>query len=135
MTDQEATTEPVVMPEREIDFRGRSIWVHFPSPEQLIVWQRVLDRLQRDGGGTTGHEVMRALTRLRAILDSIIVNQVDIEWVDDEMLAGRLGLMELVPMLNDTVKAFANEPVAGTRPEKRAAAKKAVRKAPARRPA
>lgn len=134
MTDQE-TTEPVVMPEREIEFRGRQIWVHFPDPNQLVVWQRVLDRLQTIENVTDGHELMRALTRLRAIMDTVLVHRIDIDWVDDEILAGRLTLMELAPILNATVKAFQDDPEVTTRPEKRAAAKKAVRKTPVKRAA
>lgn len=127
MTEQtEATAQPTVMPEQEIEFKGRKIWVKMPSPEQLLVWKRTLTQLQgADVSGWNGDQVMRALERTRLIIDSVIVHQTDKDWLDDEMLAGTIGLMDTAAIINGTVEAFAAAAEAeGNRETRRAAAKK-----------
>lgn len=143
MTEEQSTpaAEAVTIPEQEITFKGRQIWVKMPTPEQLLVWKRTIRSLQdvQDATDWTGEQVMRALERTRLIIDSVLANNVDKEWLDDEMLAGTLGLMETAAIINQTVAAFADAAEGeGNRETKRAAkkttAKKAVRKA-APRPA
>lgn len=130
MTEQ--AEEAPQLPEREIEFRGRKIWVKMPRPEQLLVWQRVLKQLQTTEP-STGSEVMVLLERGRKVLDSILVNRADKDWMDDEMLEGTLTFQDVLPMINDAAEAFAQD---GNHEERRAvkkAAKKAARKAPAPR--
>ncbi len=131
-------TEPTPPPEREVELLGRKIFVRFPSPEQLMVWQRTLTKLQgADVDGWNATQVMAALERMRKIIDSLIANPTDVDWLDDQMLEGTIGLRELIPFFTDTVKTFADEAVAeGNRETRRAAAKpakKAARRAPARK--
>lgn len=136
MTEQET---PPQVPEREIEYRGRMIWVQMPAPEQILVWQRTLRRLQEtDDQSWTGQAVMAALERLRMIIDSVILNQADKDWLDDEMLARRIQMKDTAELVNQALAAFA-EPEPDNRAGRRAAAKKttpakkaAVRKAPAR---
>lgn len=123
-----------IVPEQEIDFRGRKMWVRMPRPEQLLVWKRTLTQLQTVvDGDWTADSVMTALERLRRIIDSVLVNKADVTWLDDQFLDGTLTFQQLTPMITLTVEAFAdaaeNE---GNREERRAAkpAKKARRKAP-----
>jgi hypothetical protein len=118
--------------ELPIEFLGREMYVHMPSPEQLLVWRRVLDRLQRvDTAEASGMELLNALERFRKIVDSLMANPKDIDWLDDEMLAGRLAIQELAPMIPLAVVAFQDEAAKnGNRSTRRAAAKKAT---PARR--
>jgi hypothetical protein len=132
MTEQD--TGATEVPEREIEFMGRKIWVTMPSAEQLLVWQRTLKKLQgADVSDWNAEQVMISLERLRKILDSMVLNQVDIEWFDDEMLAGRLTFKNMLPLVTLTVDAFADAAEAEgnreTRRAKKAApAKKATRK-------
>jgi len=124
-----------IVPEQEIDFRGRKMWVRMPRPEQLLVWKRTLSQLQNVvDGDWTADTVMTALERLRRIIDSVLVNKADVTWLDDQFLDGTLTFQQLTPMITLTVEAFAdaaeNE---GNREERRkakAAPKKARRKAP-----
>lgn len=137
MTEQTETPEATpATPEREIEFAGRTIWVRMPSPEQLLVWKRTLKQLQSaDVQGWNGEQVMKALERTRAIIDSLMVHDTDKEWLDDELLAGTIGLKDTAQIINGTVDAFtlaAQEE--GNRADRRAAkkaapAKKATRKA------
>ncbi len=125
----EASTAKV--PELELPFHGRTLWVKMPSPEQLLVWKRTLVQLQgADVSGWNGEQVMKALERTRLIIDSLLVHDTDKEWLDDEMLAGRLDLMDTAEIINGTVAVFAeaaeNE---GNRETRRAAAKPAKKAA------
>jgi hypothetical protein len=132
MTEQSPASDGATqVPEREITFKDRQIWVKMPSPEQLLVWKRTLARLQNTENWT-GESVLAALERLRLIIDSTILNRVDIDWMDDEMLAGRLEMSELTQVVTQAVAAFGeDEPVnrAARRAKKAAPAKKATRKA------
>jgi hypothetical protein len=121
-----ATTE--LPPELEIPFAGRTLWVKMPTPEQLLVWKRTLRQLQAaDVSGWNGEQVMKALERTRLIIDSLLVHDTDKEWLDDEMLAGTIGLMDTAGIINGTVDAFATAAEeGGNRETRRAAAKKAT---------
>jgi hypothetical protein len=128
MTEQ--TDAPVEMPEREIEFHGRTIWMKMPRPEMLMVWRRTLTQLQAiNENDWTGETVMAALDRLRNIVDSLLVNKADGIWIDDQFLDGTLTFPELAPLITKAVEAFApDENRADRRAAKAAPAKKAVRK-------
>lgn len=132
-------TEPnTEIPEREVELLGRKLFVRFPQPEQLLVWQRTLTKLQgADVDGWNAVQVMSALERMRKIIDSLLANKTDVDWLDDQMLDGNVGLMELVPFFTDVVKTFADEANGTNREARRTAAKtpakKAVRKAAPRK--
>ncbi len=133
MTEQDETATQV--PEQEIDFQGRSLWVKMPSPEQLLVWKRTLKKLQdADTEGWNGEQAMIALERTRKIIDSVLVNKADVEWLDDEMLAGNVNLLATASIIQMAVDAFVDAAEAeGNRETRRAAekktpAKKATRK-------
>lgn len=138
MTEQtEAPADDGIL-EREITFRDRAIWVRMPAPEQILVWKRTLKQLQAaDIQGWNGEQVMAALERTRLIIDSVLLHQIDKDWLDDEMLAGTLKLQETSQIILLAVEAFnAPENRADRRAAaKRAPAKKASRKAPTRAPA
>jgi hypothetical protein len=131
MTDETTAPEAATAelpPELEIPFAGRTLWVKMPTPEQLLVWKRTLRQLQgADVSGWNGEQVMKALERTRLIIDSLLVHETDKEWLDDEMLAGRVGLMDTAGIINGTVDAFATAAEeGGNRETRRAAAKKAA---------
>jgi hypothetical protein len=141
MVEQDETppVDTVAAPELPITFKGREIWVHMPTPEQLLVWKRTLVRLQgAQVEGWNGEQVMRALERTRMIIDSVMVNDVDKEWLDDEMLAGTIGLMDTAQIITMTAEAYADAAEAESNRETRRAtvktpAKKAARKAEPRK--
>lgn len=145
MTTEQATPEPeeVAPVELPVMLLDREIYSRMPSPEQLIVWQRTIKRLEGApmDASWTGSEVMAALERLRKIVDTLLVNRADIDWLDDQFLDGTLTFQTLAPFITAVVNAFQEFSEAqlqehGTRAEKRAAkkapAKKATRKAAAR---
>lgn len=141
MTEQEATVAEVAeetpIPELEVPLGDRKIWVRMPSPEQILVWQRTVDNLTKAPVDTswTGSQVMKTLDRLRRILDSIIVNRADVEWLDDEFLDGRLTFKDMAPYLTRVIDAFADAMEAETLQPANRAAKRAAKKAPAKKAA
>lgn len=144
MTEQEeapqsAEETPVELPTLPVMLLDREIYVNMPTPEKILVWQRTINRLSKAPVSTswTGAEVMAALERLRTIVDSIIVNRADVDWIDDQFLAGTLDFRTLTPFVERAMVAFQEHTDAqieqsGTRAERRAAkkvpAKKATRK-------
>jgi hypothetical protein len=128
-----AEEAPIELPVMLLD---REIFSRMPSPEQLIVWQRTIKRLERvdDNTSWTGSEVMAALERLRKIVDTLLVNRADIDWLDDQFLDETLTFQTLAPFITNVVTAFQEYAAAqGNREERRAVkktpAKKATRKA------
>ena len=131
MTEQVAAeaAEEVTVPDLPVMFMGREIWVRMPKPEQLLVWQRTVDRLTQApvDASWSGSEVMAALERLRKIVDTIMVNRADITWLDDQFLEGTVDFKQLTPFITQAVQAFADAAEAeGNRETRSAAAKKAT---------
>lgn len=125
------------LPTVEITFRGRTLLVTFPAPEKLLVWQRTLQRLQTDNvKDWNGQQALAALDRIRKVVDSLLVHPGDIDWLDDEMLAGRLKMPELNELVHSVVDAFkAKQAEGANRAGRRAAAKTTTTASPARRKA
>lgn len=110
MTEEQGSEPATKQLEREIEFRGRKMWVKFPRPEVMLVWQRTLEMLQGpDVNSWNGAQVMKAIGRARNVIGSVIVHPGDQEWLDDEMLAERLELTDCVQLIQTTVDAFAQE--------------------------
>lgn len=134
-TEQEAAPPEEGPLELPVMLGDREIYTRMPTPEQLLVWQRTVARLSNvpDDASWTGSEVMKALERLRKIVDTMMVNKADIEWMDDQFLDGALTFQTLSPFITSTAQAFQNyADTNGNREERRAAkkapAKKATRK-------
>lgn len=121
------TETPAPGIEREITFRDRTMRVKLPTPEQLLVWQRTIKLLQSaDENGWDGEQVMRALERTRKIIDSVLLERLDRDWLDDEMLDGNLTLIETAQIIQLSIEAFGqkNDAPAKAAPRKRAARRK-----------
>lgn len=128
MTDQQTAAEPEV---KAITWRGREIAVRFPTDGQLLVWQRSIKDIQaQDTAAWDGEQALKALSRLGLILDSVMVDRPDREWLDDLTLEEGLGLMDRAEILRLAVEAFGVKTEDETEaPKKVAPAKRARRKA------
>jgi hypothetical protein len=127
------TTEPSTAERetREVEYMDRTWTAVLPAPEQLLVWQRTLKRLSGETmEGWDGARVLQALDRLRNIIDSVLSPQ-DVDYLDDEMLAGRFKLEEAHGLMMEVIKAFK----INNREERRAAERPAARRAPAKKAA
>lgn len=126
---EEETAAPVELPVMLLD---REIYCRMPTPEQLLVWQRTVNRLTEApvDASWTGSEVMAALERLRKIVDSLMVNRADRDWLDDQFLEGTVDFKGLAPFITDVTTAFQEFAAAnGNREERRAAKKTTTKKA------
>lgn len=139
MTTEQATTEPeaeapVELPVMLLD---REIYSRMPSPEQLIVWQRTIKRLEDApmDASWTGSEVMAALERLRKIVDTLIVNRADVDWLDEQFLDETITFQTLAPFITNVVTAFQEFAAAQANRETRRATKKTVAKKATRKKA
>lgn len=140
MTTEQASApaddEEITTPEVEVQFQGRGIWTRMPTPEQLLVWDRTVRNLTEapPDESWTGSQVMKSLDRLRRIVDTILVNKIDIEWLDDQFLDGTLTFKGLAPFIALVVDGFADAAEQANATSNRAArraakpAKKATRK-------
>lgn len=137
MTTETVAAEPAEEAPIELPvmFMDREIFSRMPSPEQLIVWQRTIKRLEAApmDASWTGSEVMAALERLRKIVDTLMVNRADVDWLDEQFLDETVTFQTLAPFITDVVNAFQEFAAAqgnreARRATKKAPAKKATRK-------
>lgn len=119
------------MDEQQITFRDREIVVRMPTPEQLLVWGRTVAMLDSpEVKDWNGEQVMRALERGRKIIDSVLSDRADREWLDDLMLEGSLSLADAAAIIQLTLDQFTGDksdaPAKKATPRKRAARRKAT---------
>lgn len=125
MTEQAAPERP----QKQITFRERDIAVQFPTPEQLVVFKRTIAKLESDTDGWTGAQVIGAFERVRRIVDTVIVDRADREWVDDMILDGEFDLKDAAEIVLLAVQSFSDESQnRATRRAKVTPAKKATRR-------
>lgn len=130
-SEQDPGTQAEEMPTGEITFHGRVLAIRAPDPGQILVWKRTLTRLQgADVKSWTGAEVLNALERLRVIIDSLLLDEKDKDWLDDQLLAQHIGFKDLAQIPTLAAQAIREMTTPGNRAERREAAKKA---GPARR--
>lgn len=129
-----AEEAPIELP---VMFMDREIFSRMPSPEQLIVWQRTIKRLEAApmDASWTGSEVMAALERLRKIVDTLMVNRADVDWLDEQFLDETVTFQTLAPFITDVVNAFQEFAAAQGNRETRRATKKAPAKKATRKKA
>lgn len=118
---EEERPEPIV---KTVTLKGRKVRIHTPKPEQVMIWQRVMNRLSNMGNDVTGEQALNALDRARKIIDSVLVDEADIEWLDDQMLDGSLGFKEMADFMLRAAKTLSKES------EKQATSSTARRKKP-----
>lgn len=121
----EAVERPVV----DIEFQGRTIAVHAPTAEQMVIWKRILRSLEGANTGWNGEQVVNALDRARRLIDTLLVHPADSEWLDDLVLDGKTGMESIANIIQLAIEALQSQ--TGNREQRRAAtkpAKKATRK-------
>lgn len=138
MTEPDEGTAPEEMPALPITFRDREMYVTMPSPTQLAVWRRILQRLQNTPENSwTADAVVDELGKLHRIVETLLVEPVDKNWLEGEMLDGRIDFRGLAPLITLATEAFQKAAEGNNRESKRAAkkapAKKAGLKAPGKR--
>jgi hypothetical protein len=120
MTEQ----QPAGATEREIEFRGRTMWAKLPSDEQILVYSRTLKQLDSpEAQSWNGEQALKALDRTLRIVQAVLVNRLDREWLEDEMLEERITLPDACQIIQLTAEAFGRDEKKPA-PRKRAARRK-----------
>ncbi len=112
--DAEATANA---PRNVIVFHGRTMKVNRPGPEQIVVWKRIAERAAgigretatpkacpeckgKAGGCEACHftgsahtgTVLKLFDRALKIISSVLVDEADRDWVEDQLLEGAINL-------------------------------------------
>lgn len=91
---------------KQVSFGGRDLTVSMPTPEQLAVWQRTAKRMTGvDTANLTGEEAMKLLDRGLRVIQSVLPDEADREWLEDELLDGNLTLEAAAGIVTKAVAA------------------------------
>lgn len=146
-----ASAEAAAQPKGTIVFRGRTMAVRRPEAEQIAVWKRIADRAAafrdesdtpklcpecKGSGCETCHNtgsahtttVLKMFDRALKIINSVLVDEADRDWIEDQLLEGQVdlqGAAEIVSLAVRQMTASAGRaapktgPTATRRPRRR----------------
>jgi hypothetical protein len=117
MTDAEST--PKKLP--EVIWRGRTMRLKIPNAAQLMTWSRMATEFGRIGQTPDNEEIdkkqyQKALQRLGSIVFGVFEDEDDKDWLEDEILEGRVddqGLLDLFTSLGDQIQNFQEDDDSG----------------------
>lgn len=129
MTEQAA---PPSAPERLITFRERQMVVTFPSPDKLLVIKRSAARIAAmPENDWTAPEVMRAAEQAYRVVESLLADRADREWIEDQIMDGAMDLEQSMEIIRLALEAFGQDDDSkasvGPAPRKRAARRKVAK--------
>lgn len=114
-----------------VEVQGRRIELGTPDATQLATMRLVASRLSRmDAATASGEQVVRALQKMIQLVTVLPRDPEDGDWLEDLLIRRAMGIDEASQFVTDAALAWEQ---GGNREQRRAAAKKAARKAPARR--
>jgi hypothetical protein len=130
MTDAEST--PKKLP--EVTWRGRTMRLKIPNAAQLMTWSRMATEFGQIGQTPDDQEIdkaryQKALQRLGSIVFGVFEDEDDKDWLEDEILEGRVddqGLLDLFTSLGDQIQNFQEDDDSGnaTAPAKKKTARR-----------
>lgn len=95
-----STTEGLI-----ITFMGRDLAVQIPNETQLLMWQRIG---RRWAGKTTEaisiEETLKVSGQVMAIIESVIANDEDRDWLDEQMIAGKVKIQEAATIVTAAIE-------------------------------
>lgn len=103
-------------PTAVIEFEGRRMLVRRPSIEQIAMYRRIAKQMEalKDREITTakeGESVVIIFDRAAKMIESVLVDADDREWVQDQLLAGR-KISDLVPILRQAIDKIGEQAAA-----------------------
>jgi hypothetical protein len=109
-----------------VTFRGRTMVVKIPDEVQLAIIKRFSEQYGSMAKGGQQIEASKAITmsgRAISIVQSVLADEQDKEWIEDSLLRNDFGLMDALDIVNEAMVRLkaANAP---NRQERREAAKK-----------
>jgi hypothetical protein len=126
----------------EVPFKGRTLHMNMPTPEQILVWRRTVKRFEGLDATqiSTAAEALDAVDRCVRIVTSLFALRKDVDWLDDEMLEKNVTFGDVIILFGNTVESFgamAREASGAddNRESRRAAAKATPKKVTRKRPA
>lgn len=93
----------------ELEFVGRRVLVKLPTAEQLTIYRRLsreFQDLSRDGAADrlSLDEALRHLGRATRLVQSILAEDRDREWLEDQLLDGKITMQQCTGLLRDAFK-------------------------------
>lgn len=119
-----------VIHQTEVAFRGRMVLVKLPTTEQLTIYRRLSQKFIEIGNAAERpgaqpmemEEAIKHYDRAVKLVTSVIVKDDDKEWLEDEMLEGRMELPDAIDLLKGAFDQLAQvNDKARNRAERRAA--------------
>lgn len=99
--------EPATEPTEFVTFLGREIEVRLPTAEQLVAWNSTLTKISgMDESNATMEEAMKAIGRVVRVLDSVVVKDVDKEWLEDGRIDGIVTVENSSQIVIDAIEKF-----------------------------
>jgi hypothetical protein len=112
-----AAGETVVVPLKTVTLKGRTIEVRRPTDEQLFAWDHILRRMEAIGSNIQNLEQARKLiAKCETIINSVIVNEADRDWIEDGRLGGTITLHDAGSIVIDALKMYQPEEKPAARP-------------------
>lgn len=103
-----------------IVFRGRTIRVNKPTESQLAVWQRIANRYADLDPAKDQSKAGEILNRYFVIVESVLADTADRDWVEDHLLGGDMDLTEMAQIVTKTVDHYYGAKVPKTGPAPKA---------------
>lgn len=115
---------------------GRLMWFKPPSTGQLILLQRFRMQLKGIVNNDNGYNLIMSVSmKTLNVIDSLFLDPDDRDWVEGQVIAGKLEVNELMPILAGGNASVETPDDVAPAPKKKAAAKKAAKAAPTARAA
>lgn len=107
-----------------VPFHGRDLRVRLPSEEQLTMYRRVSREFVALGKSGRAknmpiEEALKYLDRAVRTVQSVLADDDDREWIEDQLMDGKLKLVECSELMQEAFRRLAEQH--GTRQERRAA--------------
>ena len=116
----EAKEAPAPVADKVVTFQGRDIKVKCPTEEQIFAWERLLSKMETMAKEAATVDTARILlNRCNKIIDSVIADPEDREWMEDGRLDGTISMKDAAKIVIDALAAYESE--LGTAPTNRAA--------------
>jgi hypothetical protein len=93
-----------------LELNGRIIRVKMPTPEQLVMWQRIASRLT--GTDTTSVDpmrVMKMIDQIVSIFRTVMVDDADGDWMEEQILYGTLDFAKAATFVSDAVQLLSRQ--------------------------
>lgn len=104
----ETTTTTTKPADLTCEFQGRTMRIKPPKPEQLTIFKRTLRMIQGMAGqkNLTGEQAMVYFDKSIPIILSILADQHDKEWLEEQFLEHDLELSEAFEIVQSAIDAM-----------------------------